>query len=191
MFFRKSLDVLIDLTEEPEEKNIRQKKLKFFKGKSKAKKLAFEYYLPLVMERLVMTVEAGLDVVAGIKVLTEQNSQDPVTESLHQVLKNTEAGLNFSESLREVAVQCPSASVKHAFIHLALAYEQGGELVMPLRELSNATQLQYQENIEEQIAKLPVKATMPLVVIFAGLILFFVTAPVIQVISITSKGALQ
>jgi hypothetical protein len=74
-----------------------------------------------------------------------------------------------------------SSPVKHALAHLALAYKQGGEVVRPLKELSDATQTQYQESVEEEIAKLPVRAVLPLMLTFTGLIICFLTVPVVQV----------
>ena len=189
-------DVLLDLAEGKVEEKTKAKA----KKKSRPKKLSkndlynLEYSLPLAMEQLVMTVEAGLDVAAGMRVLVEldeqANTKDPVVAMLSDVIKYCDQGFSLSESLELVASVCPLPALKHAFIHLSLAYQQGGELVSPLRELSDATQLQYQESIEELISKLPVKATMPLALVFSGLILFFVTAPIIQVISLTSQAAL-
>jgi hypothetical protein len=106
------------------------------------------------------------------------------------VLRLTESGLGFNRALCDVAELVPSTALKHAFIHLAVAYEEGGELVMPLRELSDATQLYYQEVVEEKIATLPVKATMPLICTFAGLILFFITTPLLQVMNVLSSISL-
>jgi hypothetical protein len=60
-------------------------------------------------------------------------------------------------------------------------------LVRPLKELSDATQTAYQEVVEEEIAKLPVKAVLPLILTFAGLIVCFLTVPFIQVGVIASK----
>jgi hypothetical protein len=82
-------------------------------------------------------------------------------------------------------VEC--GAVRHCFIHLAVAHEEGGELVMPLKELSDSTQLYYQETVDEEIAKLPVKATMPLLLTFAGLILLFLTSPLVQVTKLFSS----
>jgi hypothetical protein len=75
--------------------------------------------------------------------------------------------------------------VKHALIHVGLAHRQGGEIVRPLKELSDATQLAYQEVVEEQISRLPVKAVLPLVITFTGLIVCFLTVPLMQVSSLT------
>lgn len=158
-----------------------------------------EQLLPIVMERLVMAVQAGLDVTAAVQAVINlekkyatrrRDSLDPVTELLELVLRLTESGIGFNRALRDVAEVVPSTALKHAFIHLAVAYEEGGELVMPLRELSDSTQLYYQEIVEEKIAKLPVKATMPLVCTFAGLIIFFITTPLLQVMNIVSSISL-
>ncbi len=155
--------------------------------------LSFQYALPLMMERLMMTIESGQDVISGLKLIVTQDSdigssKNSLLKMFAKVLDCTEQGLTFTQSLREVSAECPVAAVRHSLIHLALAYEQGGELIVPLRELSDATQLQYQELVEERIAKLPVKATIPLLLLFAGLIILFVTPPVLEVITLTNGG---
>ena len=164
-------------------------------------KRELEFYLPLTMENLVMAVQAGLDIIAALKSVLalsvehspngEPRPLDPVSQLLSIVVQLTEAGRGFEESLRLVAQHSDCSALRHAFIHLALAHKEGGELVMPLRELSNSTQLYYQETIEEDIARMPVKATLPLLVTFSGLLLCFITVPVIQVISIMVKATPQ
>jgi Flp pilus assembly protein TadB len=160
-----------------------------------------EFFLPIIMERIVMAVQSGFDVLGSIKIVIEYDSQrrahafhasqkkvDPVTELMREVCQLAEAGRGLEDSLNEVAgkIQCPA--LRHAFIHLALAHKEGGELVMPLRELSDSTQAYYQESVEEEIAKMPVKATFPLLLTFAGLIIFFLIPPLIQVVDMTSKA---
>lgn len=160
-----------------------------------------EFFLPIIMERIVMAVQSGFDVLGSIKIVIEYDAQrrahafhasqkkvDPVTELLAEVCQLAEAGRGLEDSLNEVAgrIHCPA--LRHAFIHLALAHKEGGELVMPLRELSDSTQAYYQESVEEEIAKMPVKATFPLLLTFAGLIIFFLIPPLIQVVDMTSKA---
>ena len=161
-----------------------------------------DFYLPLVMEKLVMATESGLDIISAVakvveiekesvKKLQKSSSRseiDPVTKLLDIVLRLSNSGMQFSQSLSNVANLIDNASLKHAFIHLALAQKEGGEIIMPLRELSDATQLQYQENVEEQIAKLPVKATLPLVLTFTGLFIFSITGSSIQVLKVTTSA---
>lgn len=157
---------------------------------------ALEFYLPLIMERIVMAVQAGLDVLPAIKVVLEHGAQetnntdlDPVSELLELVLRLSESGLSFEQALKDVAEGVENSALKHAFIHLGIAQKQGGELVMPLRELSDSTQLYYQESVEEMIAKMPAKATLPLICTFLGLLLTFLTTPLLQILSLMQKGA--
>lgn len=172
----------------------RRRKQKFLKE--------LEYHLPLATERIVMAVEAGLDILPGLEAVLAVERPDsgetddavpanPVSRLLDVVCRLTSAGLSFEKSLHAVAgaVECPA--LRHAFIHLAVAYHEGGEVIVPLRELSDATQLYYQESLEEVVAKLPVKATMPLLCTFAGLIICFITSPLIQVMKVAMKAMPQ
>jgi Flp pilus assembly protein TadB len=172
------------------------------KRKTTSQIRSIEYFLPLIMERVVMAVEAGLDIIPAIKTVVgiEQRQlnyfknkqihtvEDPVSKALSLVVQRTEKGVHFEEALKDVAKLSSCASLQHSFLHLGIAYREGGELIGPLRELSDATQSQYQDSIEEDLAKLPVKATAPLVLTFAGLILFFLSSPLIQILSFAAKA---
>jgi type II secretory pathway component PulF len=149
------------------------------------------------MERIVMAVSAGHDILSAIRTTLELQTTeseelgtrvDPVSRLLDVVFRLTEAGVPFDEALKEVAskVECPP--LRHSFMHLGRAYKDGGEVVMPLKELSDSTQLFYQETVDERIAKMPVKATLPLLCTFFGLIVCFVTIPVLQVVTVTLKA---
>lgn len=142
--------------------------------------------LPVVMERIVMAVSTGLDIIPAL-CEAARGGRDPVSKNLERIVALAEGGASVDDAIRGVSDNSPSPAVKHALIHLRLAHQQGGELVRPLKELSDATQASYQEVIEEEIAKLPVKAVLPLILTFAGLIVCFLTVPFVQVGAIASK----
>jgi type II secretory pathway component PulF len=143
-----------------------------------------EFYLPSVMERLVMGVGTGLDIIPALREAAAK-SNDPVSELLRWVVSLSEAGVPVEAAIEAASKRAGCTSVKHALIHVGLAHRQGGEIVRPLKELSDATQLAYQEVVEEQISRLPVKAVLPLVITFTGLIVCFLTVPLMQVSSLT------
>lgn len=167
-------------------------------GRSQRRVKDIEYFLPIVMERLVMAVESGLDIVPALQTIIEIEVQhvertrgaelDPVTTLFAKVIRLANAGTGFDAALNEVSKSVPCPALKHAFIHLGVAFRDGGEIIGPLRELSDATQAYFQESVEEEIAKMPVKATMPLVLTFAGLITFFIASPVVQIVSFASQA---
>lgn len=147
-----------------------------------------DFHLPNAMERVVMAVGAGLDVVPALREAS-RDCADPVSAAFQEIVALSEAGAPAAEAMQTVSERTKSFSLRHALVHLAIAHAQGGEIVKPLKELSDATQAHFQESVEEQIARLPVKAVLPLVVTFAGLILCFVTVPLLQIGSITRRVA--
>lgn len=155
-------------------------------NEKKLKLRRMEFYLPTVMERIVMAVGSGLDIIPALREAALR-ANDPVSELMRWVVQLAESGVPVEAAFEMAAQQPLTPSVKHACLHLGLAYRQGGEIVRPLRELSDATQVAYQETVEEQIARLPVKAVLPLVLTFTGLIICFITIPLMQVGSLTKE----
>ncbi|MCB0310339.1 MAG: type II secretion system F family protein [Bdellovibrionales bacterium] len=161
---------------------------------------SIEFFLPIIMERIVMAVQAGLDVLSGLKrvieIAKEKSSEgfssnakiDPVTHIMERVCQMTEAGCRFEQALEDTAQKTDSTALRHALVHLALAHKDGGELVTPLTELSNSTQLYFQESVEEEISKMPARATLPLILTFAGLLVCFLTSPLIQIMTLFTKS---
>ncbi|HMO01610.1 MAG TPA: type II secretion system F family protein [Oligoflexia bacterium] len=156
-------------------------------------------YLPIIMERLVVAIQAGLDILPAIKKVIEfskydgkgARSTDLVTQLLERVLFLTEQGVSFEDSLKAVSAKVNHSGIKHAFLHLAIAYRDGGELLGPLRELSDSTQQMFQESVEEEIAKFPVKAIMPLISLFVGLLICFMVVPMLQIAEIAGKATIS
>jgi hypothetical protein len=153
-------------------------------NRAKRRVKRMEFYLPTVMERIVMGVGTGLDIIPALREAAAK-SNDPVSELLRWIVSLSEAGVPVEAAIEAASKRAGCTSVKHALIHVGLAHRQGGEIVRPLKELSDATQLAYQELVEEQISRLPVKAVLPLVITFAGLIVCFLTVPLMQVSSLT------
>ncbi len=149
-----------------------------------------DFFLPIVMERLVMAVQGGSDIFTAVNITVrlskEKGDMDPVTKALDEVIKKSEAGLSFEESLSNVAKAINLTCIKHAFLHLAMAQKEGGELIGPMEELSDSTQAYYQEVVEKEIAALPIKATLPLLCAFLGLILFFLAVPLTQLLGMNT-----
>lgn len=144
-------------------------------------------HLPLVMERIVMACEAGLDTIPALLSLADVD--DPVSQAFQRAAQRVSAGgVSLERALHEVADKMSSPIFRHAAVHVALAHEQGGALSGSLRELSDATQQLFEQSIDEDIATLPVKATAPLLCVFAGLLLIFVSVPLVQMSRVADAG---
>ncbi|MCB0358148.1 MAG: type II secretion system F family protein [Bdellovibrionales bacterium] len=130
------------------------------------------YYLPLVIEQISIGVSSSLDIGPCINqvvsMASERDSHNPVTEMFIHVERLIRSGLNLEDALVEVGETNGMPDVKHCFMFLAQCAKHGGEVSKQLQELADAVTTQRQVAVEARIASLPVKATGPLAVVFAG-----------------------
>jgi hypothetical protein len=70
--------------------------------------------------------------------------------------------------LGEVARVSGVPQIRHTFQYLAQVAQHGGEVSRQLQELGTAVATERQVVVEGKIASLPVKATGPLFLVFAG-----------------------
>lgn len=140
--------------------------------------------LPMTLEKLLIAIHSGLDVVPALKVVTTTSGPlNPASRAFHRVVLLIEGGATVESALEQVASNSRSVPLKHVLLHLKVAHSRGGDLSFPLRELADATQVTYEQSIEEEIAVLPIKATAPLLCTFLGLLIIFLTGPIIGVVT--------
>lgn len=130
------------------------------------------YFLPLVIEQVSIGVSSSLDVgpclTSIVQMAEERDSHNAVTEMLAHVDKLIRSGLSLEDALVEVGDANGSTEVKHAFMFLAQCSRHGGEVSKQLQELADSVMVQRQVQVEAKITALPVKATGPLAMVFAG-----------------------
>ena len=130
------------------------------------------YYLPLVIEQVSIGVSSSLDIgpcIANIvHMANERDSHNPITEMFVHVEKLMRSGLNLEDSLIEVGGASGAVETKHAFMFLSQCAKHGGEITKQLQELADAVMTARQVQVEGKITQLPVKATGPLIMVFAG-----------------------
>lgn len=130
------------------------------------------YFLPLVIEQVSIGVSSALDVGPCIthivEMANERDSHNPVTEMFTHVEKLIRSGLSLEEALVDVGEANGMTEVKHAFMFLAQCAKHGGEVSKQLQELADSVMMQRQVQVEGKITALPVKATGPLAMVFAG-----------------------
>ncbi len=146
--------------------------LSWLERRIRAREEEIMYYLPLVIEQISIGVSSALDIGPCISHLVtmadERDSHNPVTEMFVSVEKLIRSGLNLEQALIEVADVYKILELKHTFMFLSQCSKHGGELSKQLQELADSVMIQRQVYIEGKISALPVKATGPLVTIFAG-----------------------
>ena len=130
------------------------------------------YYLPLVTEQISIGVSSSLIVGSSIQQVIDmahdRDGHNAVTEMLVHVDKLMKSGIGFEEAMLEVAEISGMSEVQHAFMFLVQCSRHGGEISKQLQGLSDAIMTERNVMIQGRIAALPVKATGPLGLVFAG-----------------------
>jgi Flp pilus assembly protein TadB len=129
-------------------------------------------YLPIAIEQISIGVSSSLDLWPCIAHILEMSRNrdtfNPVTELFIHIERLIISGLSFPEALQEVGQASGVQQVKHTFQFLSQCAEHGGEISKQLQELANSIMTERQTQVEAKISSLPVKATGPLFLVFAG-----------------------
>lgn len=142
--------------------------------------------LPLFLEQLSMALKSGYDLQAAMRVVIELrvHHDDPCARMFLRVQRAIEKGASFDEALSLIEGESSNGAIQYFCRYLRHSYQHGGNLSESLQELSESVQQRYEDDQETWIATLPVKATMPLLLLFLGLLLLFLTPPLLQVLSL-------
>jgi len=139
---------------------------------SRQKRLQQEilFYLPIVIEQMVIGVSSSLDIGPCIQKVVdmafERDKSNPVVDLLDRVLTRVRAGHSLDESLTEIAERMQIADLKHVFGAIAQVSRHGGEVTKQLQELADAVTTQREVAVEGLIKKLELKATGPVAIAF-------------------------
>lgn len=151
---------------------------------------AILFHLPMNLEKLLIAIQSGLDIVPALKITCDEvGPLNPASRAFRNVVALIEQGATVEGALEQVAGVVGSVPMKHVLLHLKVAHSRGGDLTFPLRELADATQVTYEQAIEEEIAVLPIKATAPLLCTFLGLLIVFLTGPIMGVVQAATTGS--
>jgi Flp pilus assembly protein TadB len=128
------------------------------------------YYLPVVVEQIVIGVSSSLDIgpcIQGIiKMADERDNHNAVTELLRHCQHMMRSGVSMEEALHEVGRLSGHTELKHTFMALAQVVKHGGEVTKQLQELADAVSGQRETKIEAKIKRLELEATGPVGLVF-------------------------
>ncbi|NMC63442.1 MAG: type II secretion system F family protein [SAR324 cluster bacterium] len=144
------------------------------------------FYLPLVIEQIVVGVSASLDIAPCMSVVTEmadeRGSHNPVTELLKRTQFFMKQGVPMEEALTEIGKMSGHTELKHAFMSLAQVARHGGEVTKQLQELADSVATQREIKIDAKIKKLELQATGPVALVFSAFLIIILLEFGLQVL---------
>lgn len=143
------------------------------------------FYLPLVIEQIVIGVSGSLDTGPCMKLVVdmadERGTHNSVTELLKHAQQLAKSGVYLEDAMNDVGTLSGHTELKLAFKSLAQVAKHGGEITKQLQELADTVSTQRETAIEAVIKKLELKATGPVGLVFFGFMLIFLSGLAAQV----------
>lgn len=164
--------------------------LYFLKSKQKQFERAVLYNLPLMLEALILLVEAGLGIVPAVGELVKTGSKgvdNPVIRVLSLVHRLSDSGMPFQQALSNVANAIPYPSLRHVLVHLDISETEGGEIIPSLRSLSDHIQTEWRLGVETRVRQLENQVVFPVFIAVLGLAAYVAAVPMKSVVEVTSN----
>ncbi|MCS6961696.1 MAG: type II secretion system F family protein [Deltaproteobacteria bacterium] len=144
-------------------------------------KLIFEK-LPLELEKIVMAVESGNDLVQSLKKISDLGSHtSEVGKIFQEILEKFSGGLDFAQAVELIKKKYPNMKLAFVLNYFKIAVKEGGEIIGQLKELSDTVLGSYENYIEKEVNKMPAKALMPLMLVLAGMLMIYLSEPLVQI----------
>ena len=123
--------------------------------------------MPDMIDLLVVTIEAGLGILASMRVASESMS-DPLGQELRLTLQEQRMGLSVGQAIESLAVA--DAPNMRIFVRAITQGERlGVSIGTTMRNLSVEMRKRRRAMAEERAQKMPIKMLFPLIFIFPAL----------------------
>lgn len=138
--------------------------------------------LPLELENIIMVVQAGNDLIQTLKKISNPEFETSKLRIVFtDVLNRFSSGMDIGHAIDSVKEKYNNPKLSFVLSYLKISLKQGGEVMSQLRELADAVTSQYQNYIEKEINKMPAKALFPLMIILMGMLIIYLSGPLVLV----------
>lgn len=142
----------------------------------KKRQLAIVKSLPVYLDFITMSVEAGLNLTGGLSQAVDKGPEGPLKVEFGKVLRDLRAGVNKIDAFRAMADRVQTSEVNSLVSSLAQAERTGASLGATLKVQSDQRRVERFQRAEKKALEAPVKLVFPLIMFIfpvTFMILFF------------------
>jgi len=137
--------------------------------------------MPDMIDLLVVTIEAGLGILASMRVASESMS-DPLGQELRLTLQEQRMGLSVGQAIESLGRRCDAANMRMFVRAITQGERLGVSIGTTMRNLSVEMRKRRRAMAEERAQKMPIKMLFPLIFfIFPALFIVILTPMVISI----------
>jgi tight adherence protein C len=153
-----------------------------------ARKLRIDSALPDVLDLLVLCIEAGLSLNAGIGRVADERSgkNDPLGQELAHLANELRLGVPRKDAFRSLADRTGSDDLRAVVAHLVQTERLGGNLGPALRAQSEMVRMSRRLRTEEAANKMPLKMLLPLVCFMPALFIVIIVPVALRLVAAVS-----
>lgn len=151
----------------------------WIRGEVKRRQEEIRRNLPYVMDLLTLSVEAGLDFVAGLHKVVEKAKAGPLVEELAFFLREIQIGASRQQALRNLGYRCNMAEISSFSALLIQADILGASIGPVLRAQSDLIRTQRYQRAERQGAQAAQKILFPLILCIMPAVFVVIFGPIV------------
>jgi len=137
--------------------------------------------MPDMIDLLVVTIEAGLGILASMRVAAESMA-DPLGQELRLTLQEQRMGLSVGQAIESFGRRADTPNVRMFVRSLTQGEKLGVSIAQTMRNLSLEMRKRRRAQAEERAQKMPVKMLFPLILfIFPALFIVILTPMIITI----------
>ncbi|HUG63924.1 MAG TPA: type II secretion system F family protein [Gaiellaceae bacterium] len=138
--------------------------------------------MPDMIDLLVVTIEAGLGILASMRVASESMS-DPLGQELRLTLQEQRMGLSVGQAIESLGRRADSTNVRIFVRSITQGERLGVSIGTTMRNLSVEMRKRRRAMAEERAQKMPIKMLFPLIFfIFPALFIVILTPMIISIV---------
>jgi len=138
--------------------------------------------MPDMIDLLVVTIEAGLGILASMRVASESMS-DPLGQELRLTLQEQRMGLSVGQAIESLGRRCDAMNMNIFVRAITQGERLGVSIGTTMRNLSVEMRKRRRAMAEERAQKMPIKMLFPLIFfIFPALFIVILTPMIISIV---------
>ena len=132
--------------------------------------------MPDMIDLLVVTIEAGLGILASMRVASER-LQDPLGQELRLTLQEQRMGLSVFEAITSLGQRADTPNMRMFVRSLTQGEKLGVSIATTMRNLATEMRKRRRAAAEEKAQKMPIKLLFPLVFLIFPAIMIVLLVP--------------
>ena len=132
--------------------------------------------MPDMIDLLVVTIEAGLGILASMRVASER-LQDPLGQELRLTLQEQRMGLSVFEAITSLGQRADTPNMRMFVRSLTQGEKLGVSIASTMRNLATEMRKRRKAVAEEKAQKMPIKLLFPLVFLIFPAIMIVLLVP--------------